>query len=158
MYKVRCPTADAKHKPKYRILHRNRLLLVTNEDDVVVPGQSAQASVTSCAPNATLEAPVVEEGSSEPLPSLVTQQEGDMTSWVWLNGEFHTKPWTQTRSKAPKSPPDQVENEVSDIVRGDVVPWLPGLRDRQFVRCHILLLEPGVLLSCSSIDLRSNIP
>ena len=90
-------------------------MLVTNEDDTVVPGQSAQASVTSCAPNATLEATVVEEGSSEPLPSLVTQQEGDMTSRVWLNGEFRTKPWTQTKSKAPESPPDQVENEVSDI-------------------------------------------
>ena len=39
VYKVRCPTSDAKQKPKYHILHRNRLLLVTNEDDVVVPGQ-----------------------------------------------------------------------------------------------------------------------
>ena len=115
VYKVRCPTSDAKWKPKYRILHRNHLLLVTNEDDTVVPGQSAQASVTSCIPNATLEATVVEEGSSEPLPSLVTQQEGDMTSWVWLNGELHTKPWTQTKSKAPESPPDQLESKVSDI-------------------------------------------
>ena len=39
VYKVRCPTADAKQKPKYRILHRNCLLLVTNEDDTVIPGQ-----------------------------------------------------------------------------------------------------------------------
>ena len=52
------------------------------------------------------------EGSFEPLPSLVTQQ-GDMTSRVWLNGEFHTRPWTL--SKAPESPQDQIENEVSDI-------------------------------------------
>ena len=29
------------------------------------------------------------------LPSLVTRQGGDMTSRVWLNGEFCTKPWTQ---------------------------------------------------------------
>ena len=72
VYKVRCPTSDAKQKPKYQILHRNCLLLVINEDDTVVPGQSAQASVTSCAPNTTLEATVVKEGSSEPLPSLVT--------------------------------------------------------------------------------------
>ena len=115
VYKVRCPTFDAKHKPKYRILHRNCLLLVANEDDTIVPGQSAQADVNLCAPNATLEATAVEEGSSEPLPSLVTQQGGDMTSRVWLNGEFHTKPWTQTKSKAPESPPDQIENEVSDI-------------------------------------------
>ena len=38
-----------------------------------------------------------------------------MTSRVWLNGKFRTKPWTQTKPKAPESPPDQVENEVSDI-------------------------------------------
>ena len=38
VYKVRCPTADAKQKPKYRILHRNHLLLVTSEDDTVIPG------------------------------------------------------------------------------------------------------------------------
>ena len=39
VYKVRCPTTDAKQKPKYWILHRNCLLLVTNEDDTVIPGQ-----------------------------------------------------------------------------------------------------------------------
>ena len=72
VYKVRCPTSDAKHKPKYRILHRNHLLLITNEDDTVVPGQLAQADVNLCAPNVTLEATNVEEGSSEPLRSLVT--------------------------------------------------------------------------------------
>ena len=116
VYKVRCPTTDAKQKPKYRILHRNRLLLVTKEDDTVIPGQRAQAKVTPTISNATLEASVDGKGSFEPLPSLVTQQEGDMTSWVWLNGEFHTKPWTQTGlSKAPESPPDQIEDEVSDL-------------------------------------------
>ena len=92
VYKVRCPTADAKQKPKYWILHRNHLLLVTNEDDTVIPGQQAQAKVTPTISNATLEASVDGEGSFEPLPSLVTQQEGDMTSRVWLNGEFRTKP------------------------------------------------------------------
>ena len=39
VYKVRCLTTDVKQKPKYRILHRNHLLLVTNEDDTVIPGQ-----------------------------------------------------------------------------------------------------------------------
>ena len=39
VYKVRCLTTDAKQKPKYWILQRNRLLLVTNEDDTVIPGQ-----------------------------------------------------------------------------------------------------------------------
>ena len=115
VYKVRCPTTDAKQKPKYQILHRNRLLLVTNEDDTVIPGQQAQAEVTPTISNATLEASVDGEGSFEPLPSLVTRQEGDMTSRVWLNGEFRTKPWTHTRSKASESPPDQIENEVSDL-------------------------------------------
>ena len=80
VYEVRCPTADAKQKPKYRILHRNCLLLVTNEDDTVIPGQQAQAKVTPTISNATLEASVDGKGLFEPLPSLVTQQEGDMTS------------------------------------------------------------------------------
>ena len=62
VYKVRCPTPDPNHKPKYRILHRNRLLLVTNEDDPVLSGHVAQASVNPKTPNATLEAPVGEVG------------------------------------------------------------------------------------------------
>ena len=116
VYKVRCPTTDAKQKPKYWILHRNCLLLFTNEDDTVIPGQRAQAKVTLMISNATLEASVDGKGSFEPLPSLVTRQESDTTSWVWLNGKFRTKPWTQTGlSKAPESPPDQFEDEVSDL-------------------------------------------
>ena len=90
-------------------------MLVTNEDDTVIPGQQAQAKVTQTISNATLEASVDGEDSFEPLPSLVTRQEGDMTSRVWMNGEFRTKPWTQTMSKAPESPPDQIEDEVSDL-------------------------------------------
>ena len=95
VYKVRCPTTDAKQKPKYQILHRNHLLLVTNEDDTVIPGQQgqqAQAEVTPTISNATLEASVDGEGSFEPLPSLVTRQEGDMTPRVWLNGESLPSP------------------------------------------------------------------
>ena len=72
VYKVRCPTSDAKQKPKYQILHRNRLLLVTNEDDAVVPGQLAQAKVSPVVSNATPEAAVEDEGPSGPLPSLLT--------------------------------------------------------------------------------------
>ena len=72
VYKVRCLTSDAKQRPKYWILHRNRLLLVTNEDDTVIPGQQTQAKVTPMISNATLEASVDGEGSFEPLPSLVT--------------------------------------------------------------------------------------
>ena len=79
VYKVRCLTTDAKQKPKYWILHRNCLLLVTNEDDTVIPGQRAQAKVTPMISNATLEASVDGKGSFEPLPSLLTQKEGDKT-------------------------------------------------------------------------------
>ena len=118
VYKVRCLTSESKQKPKYHILHRNHLLLVTNEDDAVVPGQSAQAKVSPVVSNATPEAAVEDEGPSGPLPSLLTRQEGDMTSRVWLNGEFRTKPWTQMMSRAPESPPDQPGDEVSDLEAG----------------------------------------
>ena len=72
VYKVRCPTSDAKQKPKYRILHRNCLLLVTNEDNPVVPGQLAQAKASPVFLNATPEATREDEGPSGPLPSLLT--------------------------------------------------------------------------------------
>ena len=72
VYKVRCSTSDAKQKPKYRILHRNCLLLVTNEDNPVVPGQLAQAKVSPVVSNATLEAASEDKGPSGPLPSLLT--------------------------------------------------------------------------------------
>ena len=45
VYKVKCPISDDRQKPKYRILHQNHLLLVTNEDASDIPGQ-AQAKVT----------------------------------------------------------------------------------------------------------------
>ena len=92
VYKVKCPTSDDRQKPKYQILHRNCLLLVTDEDASSIPGQ-AQAKVTQIVSNPTLEAFPEGTGLLEKLlPSLVTQQGGDMTSQVWLNGEFHTKP------------------------------------------------------------------
>ena len=93
-------------------------MLVTNEYDPVVPGQLAQAKVSPVVLNATPEATREEEGPSGPLPSLLTRQEGDMTSRVWLNGEFRTKPWTQLTSRAPESPPDQLGDEVSDLESG----------------------------------------
>ena len=118
VYKARCPTSDARQKPKYCILHRNCLLLVTNEDNPVVPGQLAQAKVSPVVSNATLGAAIEDEGPSGPLPSFLTRQEGDVTSWVWLNGEFRMKPWTQLMSRAPESPPDQPGDEVSDLESG----------------------------------------
>ena len=114
VYKVKCPTPDDRQKPKYRILHRNRLLLVTDEDASSISGQ-AQAKVTPIVSNTTPEA--FPEGTGlleKPLPSLVTRQEGDVTSRVWLNGEFCMKPWTQTVPEAPQSPPDLIGEEVSE--------------------------------------------
>ena len=86
VYKVKCPTSDDRQKPKYWILHRNHLLLVTDEDASSIPGQ-AQVKATPIVSNATPEA--FPEGTSlleKLLPSLVTRQGGDMTTRVWLNG------------------------------------------------------------------------
>ena len=114
VYKVKCPTSDDRRKPKYQILHRNRLLLVTNEDVSDIPGQ-AQAKVTPTVSNATPEAFSAGISSLEKLqPSLVTRQGGDLTSRVWLIGKFRTKPWTQTVPGATQSPPDLIEDEVSE--------------------------------------------
>ena len=66
VYKVRCLTSDAKQKPKYHIIHRNCLLLVTNENDPIVPGQLAQAKVRPVVSNATPEATGEDEGPSGP--------------------------------------------------------------------------------------------
>ena len=46
VYKVKCPTSDDRQKPKYRILQRNRLLLVTDEGASSIPGQ-AQAKAST---------------------------------------------------------------------------------------------------------------
>ena len=114
IYRVKCPTSDDRWKPKYRILHWNCLLLVTNEDASDIPGQ-AQAEVTQTVSNATPEAFSAEVSLLERLqPSLVTRQGGGLTSWVWLNGKFCTKPWTQTVPGATQSPLDLIEDEVSD--------------------------------------------
>ena len=114
VYKVKCPTSDDRQKPKYWILHRNRLLLVTDEDASIIPGQ-AQAKVTPIVSNATLEAFPEGTGLLEKLlPSLVARQGGDMTSQVWLNGKFRTKTWTKIVLEAPQSPPDLIREEVSE--------------------------------------------
>ena len=114
VYKVKCPTSDARQKPKYQILHRNRLLLITDEDAPSIPGQ-AQAKATPVVSNSTPEAFSEGTGLLEKLlPSLVTRQGGDMTFRVWLNGEFCTKPWTQMVPEATQSPPDLIGDEVSE--------------------------------------------
>ena len=114
VYKVKCPTSDDRQKPKYWILHRNRLLLITDEDASIIPGQ-AQAEATPIVSNAIPDAFSTGRGLLEKLlPSLVTRQGGDITSQVWLNGEFRTKPWTQMVPEATQSPLDLIEDEVSE--------------------------------------------
>ena len=114
VYRVKCPTSDDWQKPKYWILHQNCLLLVTNEDASDIQGQ-AQAEVTPTVLNATPEAFSAGVSLLERLqPSLVTQQGGKLTSRVWLNREFRTKPLTQTVPGATQSPLDLIEDEVSD--------------------------------------------
>ena len=114
VYKVKCPTSDDRQKPKYRILHRNCLLLVTDEDASSIPGQT-QAKATPIVSNATPEAfPEGTDLLEKLLPSLVTRQGGDMTSRVWLNGEFCMKPWTQTVPEATQGPPHLIRDEVSE--------------------------------------------
>ena len=72
VYKVKCPMTDARQKPKYRILHQDRLLLVTNEDASDIPGH-AQAKATPTVLNATPEAFSAGVSLLEKLqPSLVT--------------------------------------------------------------------------------------
>ena len=70
--------------------------------------------MTPTVSNAIPEAFSAGVGSLGPQPSLVTQQGGEPTSWVWLNSEFHTKPWTQMLPGAIQSPLDLIEDEVSD--------------------------------------------
>ena len=113
IYRVKCPTSDNSWKPKYRVLHQNHLLLVTNEDASDIPSQ-AQTEATPTVSNATPEAFSAGVRSLGPQPSLVTQQGGGPTSWVWLNGESHTKPWTQMLPGAIQSPLDLFGDEVSD--------------------------------------------
>ena len=104
VYRIRCPTTDARQKPK----------LVTSEDDPVASGQSAQAEVNPTVSNATLGATGVQEGSFGPLPSLVTRQAGDQTPRAWLNGEFRKTPWAQSLLQVPESPQDLSDDGVSD--------------------------------------------
>ena len=113
IYKVKCPTSDDRQKPKYRVLHRNCLLLVTNEDASNIPSQ-AQAEATPTVLNATPEPFSAGINLFGPRPFLVTRQGGEPTSWVWLNGEFRTKPWMHMLPEAIQSPPDLIEDEVSD--------------------------------------------
>ena len=149
IYRVKCLTSDDKRKLKYRTLHQNCLLLVANEEASDIPGQ-VQAEVTPTVLNATPEAFSTGASLLERLqPSLVTRQGGKLTSRVWLNGKFCTKPWTQTVPRATQSPPDLIEDEVSDpelsLSHGYSASGVDSLRDiidgYQSLRCYISSLD-----------------
>ena len=79
-----------------------------------MPGQ-AQAKVTPNVSNVTPEAFFAGVSLLEKFqPSLVTRQGGGLTSRVWLNGKFCTKPWTQMVPEATQNPLNLIENEVSE--------------------------------------------
>ena len=68
-------------------------------------------------PNSNLEAATARTDSVESsgiLPSLMTQQDGDQTSMIWLNGEFRTRPWLGI-TKAIEGPTSSIECEGSDL-------------------------------------------
>ena len=119
VYKVRGPPPTDKCKPGYQILHQNCLMLVPSEEDAPQDTTDLQA-VAPIILNGNIMAFLAGADSSESesgviLPSLVTQQGGDKTPHVWLNGEFHTQLWTQSESKAIESPLSLTEDEVSDF-------------------------------------------
>ena len=118
VYKVRCPPSGHRRNTSYKFLHRNRLLLVSPEDASDEVQDNTQPSVnTPTISNAALRAFLVGVDSSESeehLPSLVTRQVGEQTQWVWLNGEFRTRPGTLNESPATQSPPDSHEGDVSE--------------------------------------------
>ena len=93
--------------------------------------------------NATLEATREDEGPSGPLPSLLTRQEGDMTSQVWLNGKFHTMPWTQLMSGAPER--RLPESGVPYLIHPMV--FLPNVPTLEHVTRGVRLSSNGLSLS-----------
>ena len=118
VYKVQCPPTGNQCNPKYRILHRNHLMLVPSEEDTASDSTQLAAAVAIIS-NANMEA-LTAEGDSDsseserPISALLTRQSGDQTSHVWINGEFRTQPYTQAESRATKSPQDSLEDEISD--------------------------------------------
>ena len=118
VYKVKCPPSENKRKAKYLTLHPNCLMLVPPWDDT--PLDPTQLKITAAIIlNANIGTVLHNRGSdysdSGMSPaSLLTQQGVDKIPHVWLNGEFRTQLFTQVESEATQSPPDLVENDVSD--------------------------------------------
>ena len=124
VYKVQCPPTGNQHNPTYRILHRDRPMLVPSEDDTASDTTQllALAAIILNACMGTLlnevdDGDVASEEEAVPesvTPSLLTHQGGGLIPHVWLNGEFHTQLYTQMESKAVESQPELTEDDVSD--------------------------------------------
>ena len=124
VYKVQCPPTGNQRNPTYRILHRNRLMLVRSEDDTTSDSTQllALAAIILNACMGTLldevdEGDVASEDEATPesvTTSLLTHQGSGLTPHVWLNGEFRTQLYTQMESKAVESQPESTEDDVSD--------------------------------------------
>ena len=94
--------------------------------------------MTPTVSNATPEAFSAGVGLLERLqPSLVTRQGGELTSRVWLNGKFRTKPWIQMVPGATQSPPDLIEDEVSDLEASGIDSLREVIDGYQGLRCYI---------------------
>ena len=91
-------------------------MLVPSEDDSPRDAMHLQVAAAIVL-NADIEAFLARmDSSQEPefRPSLLARQNGEQTSHVWLNGEFHTKSWTQMESSLTKCSPSMEEDEVSE--------------------------------------------
>ena len=117
VYRVKCLPIGNCCKHTYQILHWNCLMLVPSEDDSPHDAMPLPV-VTAIVLNADIEAILGKVDSVQEskwiFPSLLTRQSGEQTSHVWLNGEFHTKPWTQMESSLTKCSPSLEEDEVSE--------------------------------------------
>ena len=117
VYRVKCPPSSDPRAPSHKVLHRNQLLLVPPEEAPEPQTQTNDPPTIDPIPP-TLEAANAEVDSIESnglLPSLVTRQGGDLTSQVWINGEFRTNPWAPTKPLVTQSPPDSDEEEISGL-------------------------------------------
>ena len=115
VYKVKCPTGKQR-KHTYQILHRNRLMLVPSEDNSPRDAMHLQVAAAIVL-NADIEAFLARMNSSQEPEfrlSLLTRQNREQTSHVWLNGEFRTKPWTQMESSLTECSLSMEEDEVSE--------------------------------------------
>ena len=99
----------------HQIIHQNCLMLVPSKEDTPSdPTQlSAVAAIILNACMGTLIDEVEDDDSHDDesaletfTPFFVTQQADDKILHVWLNGEFCTQLYTQTKMRATKSPPE----------------------------------------------------